>query len=173
MSGVSPAGATRVHARGARRTGRAGGPGATLVIIGLILAVVAGGIGGAWLGDRASEAGTERLVIDDPALAAATDSAPLRSAGGFTGFGGLPALPGEVLRPGVVESVADGVVEVATDAAVVRVRYTSLARLFRLGAADRGAQAGDTVVLQLSGGVVTGVLIVPSDIEEGIGTGGQ
>ena len=77
----------------------------TVAVIGLLSAAAAGAAAGIVLGDRASEPGSRTLSLVDPAFQQLIAEPALRSDGGFTGFGGLPALNGRVLRFGTVRAL--------------------------------------------------------------------
>ena len=145
----------------------------TLVLASLVAVGVAGALAGAWLGGRASEPNVQELVIADPALLDGAAGTALRTAGGFTGFGGLPALSGDVLLQGVVEEVGEQTIEIAAGGGTVTVRYRSPDRLFAVQSVERPLEAGDLVVLRIEDGVAVAVLRVPPDLEEGLGRGGR
>jgi hypothetical protein len=149
-----------------------------LIAVALLLSLVGAGAGGAWLGlragDFASRPGEDRLVLVAPETMAGPAEGALRSAGGFTGFGGAPALAGDVGRVGIVEehSAGDGdagELRVVGEAGEARLRYSVPARLFRIQPIDQPVVPGDVVVLRYEGDRFTGILRVPPDIEEGIG----
>ena len=165
-------------------------PAALLSAVVTAAALVAAGLAGAVLGvaagERASESEVELLVLPEPALLAETPAGALRSAGGFTGFGGLPALPGDVLRAGTVtESAAEaeaagaaagagaGALVVEAGGSAAQIRFSSPARLFRIAALQGALGAGDIVVVRLVDGAPQAVLRVPPDLEEGAGTGAR
>ncbi len=142
---------------------------AGVVIAAIVAAGLAGVVVGIRAGERASAPDVEQLVIADPSFLAGTAPDALRSAGGFTGFGGLPALPGDVLRAGTVVEADGGLLVVAAEGSTTAIQYSATARLFRFGPLARALTAGDLVVVRLEDGEPTGVLLVPPDIEEGLG----
>ncbi len=80
------------------------------VMVFALLAAVAGA--GAFLGSTVAsnltEPGERVVLLEDPQGFAQTPAWAKRSAGGFTGFGGLPALPGVVLHSGTISESSDG-----------------------------------------------------------------
>ena len=142
---------------------------AGVAIAALLAAGLAGAVVGIRAGEWASEPDVEQLVIADPSFLGGTPADALRSAGGFTGFGGLPALPGDVLRAGTVVEADGGLLVVAAEGSATAIQYSAPARLFRIGPLARALGAGDLVVVRLEDGEPTGVLLVPSGIEEGLG----
>ena len=144
----------------------------------LVAAGLAGAVLGMVAGERASESEVELLVLPEPALLAETPPAALRSAGGFTGFGGLPALPGDVLRAGTVteaaaEAAGAGALVVEAGGSAAQIRFSSPARLFRIAALQGALGAGDVVLVRFVDGAPEAVLRVPPDLEEGAGTGAR
>ena len=144
-----------------------------IVLAGLVL-VIAAGAGGSLLGMRLGEAASapaeRRVAITDPDMAT-IDTAVARSAGGFTGFGGRPALRGEVLRSGEIKSAGTGSIEVASPESVSTVRYSTTERLFRIAASSAPLRAGDLVQVQVKDGAVTAALRLPPGLDEGINRG--
>ena len=134
----------------------------------LLAAVLAGAVAGVALGERGSAPATEVLTLTAPEAEASTGPA-LRSGAGFTGFGGLPALPGEVVRTGTVAEVADGELIIEAGGSRTSIRFDTPARLFALAPLDGELRAGDLVVLRLVDGEVAALLRVPPDLEEGAG----
>ena len=126
----------------------------------LLAAAVAGFAGGATLAGGLTDAETG----DPPPLVLpAVDPRPpwaARSAAGFTGFGGHPALAGAVLVSGVVGETRDGALTV--DAAGMRttVEHGGPLRLFRIRRARAPLAAGDAVLLRFDGDVAAAVLRV-------------
>jgi hypothetical protein len=145
-----------------------------VVLAGLVL-VIAAGAGGALLGVRlghaASEPSWQRLAIPDPG--AATDAADgvARSPGGFTGFGGRPALRGEVLRSGRIQTVTTGAIEIASPESGATIRYTTPERLYRIAVISAPLRAGDLVQVHVKDGAVTATLRLPPGLDEGINRG--
>ena len=138
-----------------------------------VAALTAAGLaGGALLGLRlgaAASAPTYRTVaIAAPDGFAGPAATARRSPGGFTGFGGRPALAGDVLRSGTVETTGSDIVITSTESTIT-VRPSSAERLFAIGPATAPLRAGDTVQLYVRDGVVLAVLRLPP----GIGQGGN
>lgn len=135
---------------------------ATAALLALVLVALAGGgfVAGAAAGRAMSEPGEVRLVFSDPTQMDTTPGLAQRSAGGFTGFGGSPALPGDVLRTGVVGDVDDGSFTVDAAGASIVVSYGEPQRLFRIEAATTPLVQGDVVLVRFVDGTVTGVLRV-------------
>ena len=145
-----------------------------VVLAGLAL-VIAAGAGGALLGmrlgDAASEPSEQRLAITDPNAAVSAGEGVARSPGGFTGFGGRPALRGEVLRTGRIESAAAGAIEIASPESSATIRYTTPERLYRIATASNPLSAGDLVRVHVKDGAVTAALRLPPGLDEGINRG--
>ena len=147
---------------------------AVVTVAALVAAGLAGAVLGVATGERASESEVSELVLVEPALLAETPADALRSAGGFTGFGGLPTLPGDVLRAGTVTeaaSAAAGALVVDAGGGEARIRFSSPARLFRIAPLQGALGVGDIVVVRFVDGAPEAVLRVPPDLEEGAGTG--
>lgn len=159
----------------ARGSGRARAPWAltAAAAIAVLAAAALGGIAaGRWAGAQASEPRTELAVIPDPAARAGEAAAGWTSRGGFTGFGGLPALPGGVLRAGRVAEAAPGRIVVGSAGGSTEIAFADAARLFEIAPA-RPIAAGDVVVVRIADGAAEAVLIVPPDLEQGSGRGGR
>ncbi len=154
----------------------------TTAAIGLVLAALAGGAAGVYLGSEVSEQDTRVLSIVDPEFQQLVPEAAIRSTGGFTGFGGLPALGGRVLRFGTVEAVElddpgedgaiRGTITIAGNGATTTVRFVRVERLFSIDAAGAGLQVGDLVQLRIEDDRAISVLRLPPDIEAGAGVAG-
>lgn len=128
--------------------------------VALMLALAVGGFVGARLGERASRASAEVLTVVDPESLTARSAEGLASVGGFSGFGGPPALQGEVLRHGIASEVAPGRVVVTDGTANVTVEYTQPQRLYRIARATTAPASGDAAVVTFEGTRATGVLLV-------------
>src|SRR5204863_73977 len=136
------------------RRGRARADGAVKRLItialcaGVLFAAVDGALLGARVADRVTQPGHQSLVIEAPALAAASRPEALRSPGGFTGFGGAPALTGNVMRSGAIASVDSGRGRFVIDApgSEAAIQFTTAVRLFRLVPLSGVLRAGDLVV---------------------------
>jgi hypothetical protein len=142
-----------------------------VLLAGVLIAGAAGALLGARLADAATRPGHEELVIAAPALAAGAAPDALRAPGGFTGFGGTPALTGAVVRAGTVASVDTDAHTITIDApgSQATVRYSSTVRLFDLKPIAGALAPGDVVVVRFQGDGPVGVMRVPGDLEEGVG----
>lgn len=145
---------------------------AAVTIAALVAAALAGLVLGRWAGERASAPTVVELVIEDPALAAAGADEGWTTRGGFTGFGGLPALPGEVWRAAHVVESEPGRLVVTSGGATTTIDYRATSRLFEIVPGD-SIEVGDIVVVRMVGGVIAAMLVVPPDVEEGSGSGSR
>lgn len=153
----------------------------TLATLALLASLVVAGAGGALAGMRLAarvSAPAERTVtIAAPELTdevSGAVAAAFRSAAGFTGFGGLPALRGDVLRSGVVQlgsgqDTPPGALTILEEGAHTAVRYRSADRLFRIAPGRVPLAAGDVVLIRVVEGVAVGVLRVPADLQPLVG----
>jgi hypothetical protein len=147
-----------------------------LVPFALLLGVLFAAADGAFLGTRLARAvtrpGHEDVVIAAPALAAGPRPEALVAPGGFTGFGGAPALGGDVFRAGTVASVdgAGQTLVIQSQGSTATLRYTSTVRFFRLQPLVGSLTPGDLVVVRYQGDQPAGVMRVPADLEQGVGT---
>lgn len=138
----------------------------------LVASALGGLVLGRWAGERASEPAVIEVVIDDPALAAADADEGWTTRGGFSGFGGLPALPGEVWSAARVVESEPGRLVITSDGATTAIDYRSPSRLFEIAPAA-GVEVGDIVVVRIVDGVAVAMLVAPPDLEEGSGTGSR
>ena len=139
------------------------------ITIAAIAAAALGGLSlGRWAGARASEPTVVQLVIEDPALSAAPAIEGWISDGGFTGFGGLPALPGEVWRRARVIESEPGRLVIDSQGTTTAISFGRPLRLFEIAPLD-AVEVGDIAVLRFVDGVVQAVLVVPADLEQGSG----
>lgn len=143
-----------------------------VTVAALVAAALAGLVLGRWVGERASAPAVIELVIQDPALAAADADEGWTTRGGFTGFGGLPALPGEVWRAAHVVASEPGRLVITSGGATTTIDYRAPSRLFEIAPVE-GVGVGDIVVVRVVDGVAAAVLIVPPDVEEGGGAGSR
>jgi hypothetical protein len=145
------------------------------ILLASLVLVVAAGAGGGLLGLRLGEAASapaqRRLTVADPDGAVLDEAAAGRSAGGFTGFGGRPALRGEVLRTGEIKAASSGAIDLASTESGATVRYTTPERLFRIAALSGPLRPGDLVQVLVRDGAVTGVLRLPAGLDAGINRG--
>ncbi len=145
----------------------------TALTVALLLAAAAiGALGGVRLGEAMSEPGTRTVEVTHPdsraSDAAPSSDAPARSAAGFTGFGGAPALRGDVLRTGTVQSVRGSEVLVTAEGSTAALRYTSTGRFFRITPSTSDAlRPGEAVQLRIEDGRVAGVLKLPAGLDQG------
>lgn len=141
-------------------------PRVSAVLLLLLLTAAAGG--GAYLGAgfarKITEPGTEQVLLADPRSLVDAPAWATRSAGGFTGFGDVPALRGVVLGSGTIVASDDGSLTVEAPGARTIVEYTEPLRLFRIRPAAALPSTGDTVLVRLVDGVVTGVLRLEIDL---------
>lgn len=137
----------------------------------VVVAVLLASAGGGWLGIRlghaASEPNVERVEVVAPEALAGPPANVARSPGGFTGFGGAPALRGEVQRNGTVQRADAGSVVVGPAESNVTVRYTSPERLFRIVPAGTPLKAGDLVQVRVKDGAALSLLRLPANLEQG------
>ena len=144
-----------------RISGRAAFVG-TLVLLATGAAV--GAYAGAALAAALTAPDVREVVVEDPALSSATPAWALRSRGGFTGFGDLPALPGDVLSSGAVVELAEGRLVVEGADARSAIEYEAPARLYRIRPSAGALAEGETVLVRLVADAVTGVLrVVPRE----------
>ena len=136
----------------------------TLVVL---LAGAGGGVLGIRLGDAASAPEVRRVAFVAPETLVGPPRDAARSAGGFTGFGGPPAIRGEVQRSGTVQGVEAGAVVIGSAESSVTVRYTSPERLFRIAPASAPLRAGDLVQVRVEDGRAVAVLRLPPGLEQG------
>ncbi len=128
-------------------------PRALTLLLGSALAItlVIGVIGGLRLGAWASRpAASELRLVSPESLPGATERG-LPSRGGFTGFGGPPALQGDVLQQGTVAESQTGAFALVENATRTDVDLTGSQRLYRIEAANRPLQSGDQVVVRVDG----------------------
>lgn len=134
-------------------------------------AVLFAGAGGGWagvrLGHTASTPHVEHVAITAPEALSGPPADVARSPGGFTGFGGPPALRGEVQRTGPVLHSDAGLVVIGTAESNASVRYTSPERLFRIAPASTPIKPGDLVQVRVRDGNVIAVLRLPPNLEQG------
>jgi hypothetical protein len=124
----------------------------------LVLALGLGVFLGVRLGERASRADARELSLVDPAGLATYVEDGARSPAGFTGFGGPPALQGEVLRAGRTAAAGPGHLELVDEAARTEVTYAGTQRLYRIEPARDALASGDSVIVRVDGTRALGVL---------------
>lgn len=140
---------------------------AVAILAAVLLAGAGGALMGVRLGDAASAPDVERITLAAPETLAGPPPDAARSPGGFTGFGGPPAIRGEVQRGGVVQSVEPGTLVIGSAESSVTVRYTSPQRLFRIVPAGAPLRAGDLVQVRVEDGRAVAVLRLPPGLEQG------
>jgi hypothetical protein len=141
---------------------------ATLALASLTFAALAGGaLTGTRLGRAASAPSVRKVSIAAPEGFAGPAPDTRRSAGGFTGFGGRPALAGNVLRGGTVETNSGGNIVIATAESTLSLRTTSSERLFAITAASSPLRPGDAVQVYVRDGAVVAALRLPPGLGEG------
>ena len=130
------------------------------VMVFALMAALAGA--GAFLGGAVASNLTERgqrvVLLENPQSFAQTPAWAKRSAGGFTGFGGLPALAGVVLHSGTISESSDGRLLVDAPNARTTVDFTEPLRLFRIRPAESPLVRGDVVLVRTTDETTTGVL---------------
>lgn len=130
------------------------------VMVFALLTALAGA--GAFLGNAVAsdltEPGERVVVLEDPQGFARTPDWAQRSAGGFTGFGGLPALPGAVLHSGTISESSDGGLLVDAPNVRTTVDFTEPLRLFRIRPGESPLAPGDVVLVRTTDGTASGVL---------------
>lgn len=142
----------------------------TAAVTGLVLAALAaGGLLGVRLGRVASTPAARHIAVSAPEAFAGPPADVARSAGGFTGFGGRPALGGEVLRSGTVETTGGGTILIAGAESTLSLRATSSERLYGILPATAPLRAGDLVQVYARDGAAVAVLRLPP----GLGQGGN
>jgi len=140
----------------------------TFAIAGAVIAAFAsGGLLGVRFGRAASAPVVRQVSIAAPEAFAGPAADARRSPGGFTGFGGSPALAGSALRGGTVGTVGSGSVAIVTGESTLTLRPTSAERLYTIAAATTPIRAGDAVQVLSRDGVVTGLLRLPPGLGEG------
>jgi len=127
-----------------------------------VLALVGGVALGVRLGKAASRPGVEEIRVADPGGLAANAGNEALSAGGFSGFGGPPALEGEVLRRGTATEVSAGGLGLLDGAATSRIEFTQPLRLYQVTPSSAELVAGDSVVVKIADGRALAVLRVSS-----------
>lgn len=141
----------------------------TVVTVLTFILLTAVGAGSAVIGSRLAadmtEQGTTVVTVDDPVGSDRPPDWAGRSEAGFTGFGGLPALPGVIFRSGVISRHDEGVITLASDASRTTVRYQEPLRLFSIRPAVEPPAVGDSVVVRLVDGRAAGVLRLLVDVE--------
>ncbi len=137
------------------------------LVAAVLLACAGGAVAGVRMGDAASAPDIEEIVIAAPDALAGPPTGTVRSAGGFTGFGGPPAIRGEVQRSGAIQSTQADAVTLGSTESSVTVRYTSPQRLFRIGPVTSALKVGDLVQVRVDGDRASAVLRLPPGLEQG------
>lgn len=132
-----------------------------LTLLSLIAIGGSGALLGVALGERSTQQGVQHVRIIDPLSFDAPPATALRSQGGFTGFGGLPALSGDVFRSGRVSGSSEGELLITAEGMQTVIDFSSPLRLFRIISTEQVA-VGDTVLVRRVDGEVTGVLVLPA-----------
>ena len=138
---------------------------ALMVFLFLVMGL-AGLFGGRWLGERVSEPDTNLVLVESPTLFSKDNADSWNSEGGFNGFGGLPALPGDVLRATKVVDSEPGRLILESEGSTLAVTFSKPIRLFEIVSASL-IGPGDVVVVRLIENVPQAVLVVPPDLEQG------
>lgn len=139
---------------------------------GIVLAALGGVLLGLRLADAANEPQQRTLTIANPE--GAQDASPaLRSAGGFTGFEGLPALPGDAVRSGEIRDVTDEGFLVASGGGALSVAAARAGDTYRIASLERSLASGDAVVLRIdASGAVVAALLITAPVTEAAATTG-
>jgi hypothetical protein len=122
-----------------------------LVATALLVVLFIGALIGIRLGGWASSPRVEVLRVREPASLPAAADRGATSGGGFDGFGGPPALQGDVLREGRVVEAGPGRLVVESGGGRAIVEYDSTAKFYRLAASSREPVIGDAVVIRTDG----------------------
>ena len=125
-----------------------------------LLALPGGVAFGARLGEAASRPRVEEIRVADPTGLAPTSGIDSRSPGGFSGFGGPPALEGEVLRRGTSTGVRAGAFAIVDGTATTSLEFTQPSRLYRLAPSSAPLAVGENVVVRHEDGRAVAVLRV-------------
>lgn len=143
--------------------------GATAAVLFLVV-IAAATAGGAYLGmavaGNITEPGVQTVLLEDPAQFTDIPDWASRSDAGFTGFGGLPALPGVVFRSGVIVEHRDGAIVVDSASARTTVDYSRSLRFFQIRRAGTPLAVGDSVIVRLVDGNAAGFLRLLVEIDE-------
>jgi hypothetical protein len=142
-----------------------GSTGGTLFFFVLAAAIVAGAYLGSSVAADATAPGLNRVQLQDPAQFTDVPAWAGRSDAGFTGFGGLPALPGLVFRSGVVGALGEGVLVIDSADAQTTIDYTDPLRLFQIRTATSPLAVGDSVLVRVVDGKAVGFLRLLVNIE--------
>jgi hypothetical protein len=124
------------------------------------VALLGGGFAGVRLGQAASQPRVEEVRVVDPGALSGVPGLEVRSPAGFTGFGGPPALEGEVLRKGVAAEAGSGSFTLVDGGARSQIDFSQPLRLYRVTPSTAPLALGDSVVVRFEGGRATGVLRV-------------
>lgn len=137
-----------------------------LALIAIIAATVGGAYAGSTIAAGITEQGVTTVVVQNPSQYAQIPEWAGRSEAGFTGFGGLPALPGLVFRTGVVATNEDGELTVESASATTTVSYRNPKRLFQIQLADTPLVVGDVALVRFVNGRTAGVLRLLIEAED-------
>jgi hypothetical protein len=124
------------------------------------LALLAGAVAGVRLGEAASRPAVEEIRVTDPGQLPRVPGLEVRSPAGFTGFGGPPALEGEVLRKGAAAEVRAGAFVLVDGGSRSTIEFSQTLRLYRVAPATAPLASGDNVVVRLEGGRAAAILRV-------------
>lgn len=131
-----------------------------LAALGGLVALLGGGFAGVRLGEAASRTRVHEIRVADPGALSGVPGLEVRSPAGFTGFGGPPALEGEVLRKGVATEVRTGAFTLIDGGARSQIDFSQPLRLYRVTPSTAPLAVGDSVVVRFQDGRATGVLRV-------------
>lgn len=124
---------------------------AIALAVALLAALATGGLAGARLGERVSRADARELTIVEPDSLAERVAVESTSVAGFSGFGGPPALQGEVLRHGAASGITSRGFELIDGAATTAVDYSAPTRLYRIVTTSDQLALGDSVLVRIDG----------------------
>jgi hypothetical protein len=139
---------------------------ALLALIAIIAATVGGALAGSTIAAGVTEQGVTTVVVQNPSQYEQVPEWAGRSKAGFTGFGGLPALPGRVFRTGVVAANEDGDLTVESSSATTTVSYRNPRRLFQIELAATPLVVGDVALVRYVNGRPAGVLRLLIEAED-------
>lgn len=139
---------------------------ALLTMIAIIAATVGGALAGSTIAAGVTEQGVTTVVVQNPSQYEQIPEWAGRSEAGFTGFGGLPALPGRVFRTGLVAANEDGDLTVESSSATTTVSYRNSRRLFQIELAATPLVVGDVALVRYVNGQPAGVLRLLIEAED-------
>ena len=131
----------------------------------LIMAIGSGGYFGYTVAQSDGEPTTRLIEIPDPRTAS-PNLEPFVSKGGYTGFEGLPALPGKIFRSGVIADATISSFSVLSGESTFEVSFRESPRIFQILSTTQELNIGDLIVLKLStNNELTSILILPDNLQ--------